>query len=539
MDKLWAHCSQPRNTGFCPQVEELNERIAPAILASPTGDIVAEPPAVLIGQTDPAPGTPSSTYDANGNLLSQTDEAGNTTTYTYYGNGILRSDQTTDPAGQVLYSESYDRAGNLLNTTDADGNTTTYTYYGEGNVRSVQTTDPAGQALYSENYDHNGNLVNSTDAAGNTTSYTYNADGGLLSDTTTDAAGQVLSSNSYDGHGYPLRATDADGNTTVWTYDANGILQSDVTTDAAGQVIYRESYDSNGYLLSQTDADGNTTSYTYDANGYLVGDTTTDAAGQVVSKNTYDYSDPGSITFGSPGVDGPEVFSMAGGPTRDYDTMAPGPVESPVPSAAGPVGSTADAGSGEAAGVAQLNVGSHASAVDAAVALLDGLPGHDGHAATEGTSEPASASVTPAVVQGATDVPMSKPSSGSFHAGSGEPETLVALDTVGAPTRYRETDGLAPDPDQLALTGPTASSSLAEQAPHDAATRADQDDVGTPHQLGTGATERASESTVSNNAGAEDEPAGLDRDSQQLDNFFKLALVGSMVAGVVLTNRRR
>ena len=311
----------------------------------------------------PNPGTQTTTYDSDGNVLS-----------------------TTDPNGDVT-SNTYDPDGNKTSTTNADSQTTTYCYYWEdgsgqcangapsdGGAPSMlystttpdTSADPSGETT-TTTYGPGGATDQTTNPAG-VTSYTYDANGDVTATDYSDTAGGYGATpnvtTTYNPDGSRQQMTDGTG-TTTYSEDALGDVTeqqfsaasgsglSDQTTDfgffstgALQSVTYPSygdvsepqatyTYNPTGQMASVTDWGGNTVAFNYDADGNETNQandsTSGDPGGNSSMSMTYDNADQQtdmstSFTYDSSSGDSDAEDSgsrfRGGGSTSSLDSLA-------------------------------------------------------------------------------------------------------------------------------------------------------------------------------------------------------------------------
>ena len=243
-----------------------------------------------IKQTQPASGTTTSNYDANGNLSTQTT-AGGTATY-----GYNAANQPTS----ITYSDhasGFGVASNVGYEYDSDGNRT-------------QMTDGTGTSTYS--YDNLERLASVENGDGLTVGYSYN-----LANQQTQISYPGTSHDvtiGYDGAGQETSVEDWDGNTTAFGYDNDGNI---LTEAYPGSITDTSTYDNSDDPLSTSVAPNSSPgspiasyTYTYKPNGQVASETDTGLPG--TSSQSYSYNSIQQLTSASSGS---YAYDSGGDPT--------------------------------------------------------------------------------------------------------------------------------------------------------------------------------------------------------------------------------
>ena len=245
----------------------------------------------VITKIDPAGGTTTYQYDADGNIIRKSvsfnEDTSKVTEYVYNHLGKVETisqyvDSDDIYSNTVSSSETvlvttyiYDANGNVMTMTAPDGTTMDYEYDNLDRpvTQTVQDLDEYGHPALittSTTYDYAGNVLSTTDANGSTTRNTYNARGLLVKKM--DAEGGVTAYD-YDNAGRLTMTVAPENykedialtgmNRAVYTYDTMGrvILEQDIYYDkAAGawRTIHAKAYqyNKNSNLIKELDALG-------------------------------------------------------------------------------------------------------------------------------------------------------------------------------------------------------------------------------------------------------------------------------------------
>ncbi len=260
---------------------------------------------LLISIEDGKGNVHSLSYDTANLLMEVSDGLGRTLSFTYEPNGKLAT--VSDGSRTITFSYTID---DLISVTGVSGSVTTFAY--DSGALMTSTTEPEGNIPFSQTWNGGGQVATQSDAAGNTHSFTYAAPDTTLTDPLTqtrvhthtatgelsarqDQTGLSFSMNSdasgrrstiadrlgdvttYDHHqpsGKLASITNADTTNTTYTYTAravSGLTHYDLTgishADGSSQIFV---YDGNGNLEFHTDQVGNTLAATYNATGRVL-----------------------------------------------------------------------------------------------------------------------------------------------------------------------------------------------------------------------------------------------------------------------------